>query len=83
MTSLVRTGPTAQIKSKKVQVIKYLSERTDELALGLRYLGPDSVDYWRLEGKIILMKMLRLMVEHDGRLTGTYAHFCVGYLHSC
>jgi len=69
-TSLVRTGPTSQTKTKKTLVMKYLSERTDELTLGLRYLGPGSLESQRAEGKIILMKILRLMVEYDGRLTG-------------
>ena len=69
-TSLVRAGPTSQTKTKKTLVMKYLSERTDELTLGLRYLGHGSLESQRAEGKIILMKILRLMVEHDGRLTG-------------
>lgn len=77
-TSLVRAGPTTQTKTKKSQVIKYLSERTDELALGLRYLRPDTLEGRRAEGKLVLVKLLQIMVEHDGRLTGTYV-----YLTSC
>ncbi|GLB34938.1 putative involved in the initiation of assembly of the COPII coat required for the formation of transport vesicles from the endoplasmic reticulum (ER) and the selection of cargo molecules [Lyophyllum shimeji] len=70
-TSLVRTGVTSQTKTKKAKVTKYLSERTDELALGLRYITPDSIESCRAEGKLVLVKLLQLMVEHDGRLTGT------------
>ncbi|RDB21051.1 COPII coat assembly protein sec16 [Hypsizygus marmoreus] len=70
-TSLVRTGATTQTKTKKARVIKYLSERTDELALGLRYLRPESIESRRAEGKLVLVKLLQIMVEHDGRLTGT------------
>ncbi|KAF8077931.1 Sec23-binding domain of Sec16-domain-containing protein [Lyophyllum atratum] len=70
-TSLVRTGATTQTKTKKAKVTKYLSERIDELALGLRYLKPDSLESSRAEGKLVLIKLLQLMVEHDGRLTGT------------
>jgi hypothetical protein len=70
-TSLVRTGSTSQTKTKKAQVAKYLDERTDEIALGLRYLNSDSMERRRAEGKLVLIKLLRVMVEHDGRLTGT------------
>ena len=71
LTSLVRTGPSSQTKTKKAQVVKYLCERTDELALGLRYLDPDSIERRRAEGKVVLIKLMKVMVEHDGRLTGT------------
>jgi COPII coat assembly protein SEC16 len=71
LTNLVRTGSISQTKTKKPQVVKYLSERTDEIALGLRYLNPDSIERRRAEGKLILIKVLKVMVENDGRLTGT------------
>ncbi|RDB24374.1 COPII coat assembly protein SEC16 [Hypsizygus marmoreus] len=58
-------------KTKKARVIKYLYERTDELALSLRYLRPESIESRRAEGKLVLVKLLQIMVEHDGRLTGT------------
>ncbi|KAG6890682.1 hypothetical protein C0995_005054 [Termitomyces sp. Mi166 len=70
-TSLVRTGVSSQTKAKKGKVTKYLTERTDELALGLRYLKPGSLESHQVEGKLVLVKLLQLMVEHDGRLTGT------------
>ncbi|KAG6818100.1 hypothetical protein H0H87_000004 [Tephrocybe sp. NHM501043] len=74
-TSLVRTGAASQTKTKKGKVTKYLAERTDELALGLRYIRPDSIESRQAEGKLVLVKLLQLMVEHDGRLTGTYVYF--------
>ncbi|KAG5342761.1 hypothetical protein C0989_008711 [Termitomyces sp. Mn162] len=70
-TSLVRTGVSSQTKTKKSKVTKYLAERTDELALGLRYLKPESIESQQVEGKLVLVKLLQLLVEHDGRLTGT------------
>ncbi|KAG6850992.1 hypothetical protein H0H93_004479 [Arthromyces matolae] len=70
-TSLVRTGANSQTKTKKGKVVQYLSAKTDELALGLRYLKPDSIESQQAEGKLVLVKLLQLMVEHDGRLTGT------------
>lgn len=71
LTSLVRAGSTSQLKTKKVQVVKYLDGRIEEIALGLRYLNPDSMERRRAEGKLVLVKLLKVMVEHDGRLTGT------------
>ncbi|KAG5642961.1 hypothetical protein DXG03_001843 [Asterophora parasitica] len=70
-TSLVLSGANTQAKTKKAKVTKYLSQRTDELALGLRYLRPESIEGRRAEGKLVLVRLLQLMVEHDGRLTGT------------
>ncbi|KAF9464720.1 Sec23-binding domain of Sec16-domain-containing protein [Collybia nuda] len=70
-TSLVRTGASTQTKTKKASVIKYLSERADEIAMGLPYLKPDSTEGHQIEGKLALVKLLKVMVESDGRLTGT------------
>ncbi|KAG6900882.1 hypothetical protein C0993_010000 [Termitomyces sp. T159_Od127] len=70
-TSLVRTGVSSQTKTKKSKVTKYLADRTDELSLGFRYLKPESIESQQAEGKLVLVKLLQLMVEHDGRLTGT------------
>ena len=71
LTNLVRTGTASQTKAKKAQAVKYLDERTDELALGLRYLNQDSTERRRADDKLVLIKLLKVMVEHDGRLTGT------------
>lgn len=64
-THLREPTPTTQTKTKKSQVIKYLSERTDELALGLRYLRPDTLEGRRAEGKLVLVKLLQIMMD-DG-----------------
>ncbi|KAF8628402.1 hypothetical protein AX15_003926 [Amanita polypyramis BW_CC] len=69
-SSLVRTGATSQ-KNKKAVIIKYLTERADEVSHGLGYLNPDSTERRRAEGKLILIKLLRIMVENDGRLSGS------------
>ncbi|OSC99056.1 hypothetical protein PYCCODRAFT_1438667 [Trametes coccinea BRFM310] len=69
-TSLVRTGAT-QLKTKKARVIKYLEERAEEINSGLGYHRPGSVDRSRAEAKRILVLLLKAMVEHDGRLSGS------------
>lgn len=70
-SSLVRTGATSQ-KNKKTAVVKYLTERADEITHGLGYLSPGSPERRQAEGKLILVKLLRVMVENDGRLSGRY-----------
>ncbi|EPT06159.1 hypothetical protein FOMPIDRAFT_1110601 [Fomitopsis schrenkii] len=69
-TSLVRTA-AAQTKTKKARVIKYLEERAEELNHGLGYFHSGSLEGRRAEGKQILVKLLKVMVEHDGRLSGS------------
>lgn len=68
-TSLVRTA-AAQTKAKKARVIKYLDERAEELDRGLGYFHSGSLEGRRAEGKHVLVKLLKVMVENDGRLSG-------------
>ena len=68
-TSLVRTA-AAQTKTKKARVIKYLDERAEELNRGLGYFHSGSLEGRRAEGKHVLVKLLKVMVENDGRLSG-------------
>ena len=70
-SSLVRTGAASQ-KNKKTAVVKYLTERAEEISHGLGYLSPGSPERRQAEGKLILVKLLRVMVENDGRLSGRY-----------
>ncbi|KAH9951938.1 Sec23-binding domain of Sec16-domain-containing protein [Amylocystis lapponica] len=70
-TSIVRTGTATQTKTKKARVIKYLKERADEISRGLGYFHSDSVDGRRAEAKHILVLLLKVMVENDGRLSGS------------
>ncbi|TFL07635.1 Sec23-binding domain of Sec16-domain-containing protein [Pterulicium gracile] len=75
-TSLVRTGLSTQAsvtKAKKAKVIKYLSEREEELAVAIPYLHAGSVEHGKAEGKLTLVKLLTVMVEHDGVLGGSAA----------
>ncbi|KAI0709341.1 Sec23-binding domain of Sec16-domain-containing protein [Earliella scabrosa] len=68
--SLVRTG-TQALKSKKTKVIKYLEDRAEEMAAGLGYHRAGTVDRSRAEAKRILVLLLKVMVDNDGRLSGS------------
>lgn len=68
VTSLVRTG-TSQVKTKKARVIRYLEERAEEILRGAMYIS-DHLERQRLEGKLVLARLLKIMVENDGSLSG-------------
>lgn len=67
--SLVRTG-TQALKSKKAKVVKYLEDRVEEMGAGLGYHRSGTVDRSRAEARRILVLLLKVMVENDGRLSG-------------
>jgi hypothetical protein len=64
-------------KTKKAAVLKYLGERAEEIERGLGYLGADAgnapgpSERSKSEGKLVLVNLLKIMVENDGKLTGT------------
>ncbi|KAG9096746.1 hypothetical protein FRC06_008367 [Ceratobasidium sp. 370] len=66
-------------KTKKAAVIKYLGERAEEIERGLGYLAVDAVtmpgpsERSKAEGKLVLVLLLKIMVENDGKLSGTPA----------
>lgn len=68
---LVRPGAAAQTKTKKARVIKYLEDRAEELSQGLGYMLSGSEDQGRTESKVVLFKILKVLVENDGKLSGT------------
>ncbi|KAF9564629.1 hypothetical protein CPC08DRAFT_631062 [Agrocybe pediades] len=67
--SLVRSGQTAQTKIKKASLVTYLADRYNEIQQGLGYLS--NTEKQTAEDKLILLKLLSIMVENDGRLLGT------------
>ncbi|KAH7889677.1 Sec23-binding domain of Sec16-domain-containing protein [Phlebopus sp. FC_14] len=69
-TGLIRTGVSTQAKAKKTRVIKYLEERADEISRGIAYVS-DSTERQRVEGKLVLLRLLKIMVENDGSLSGS------------
>lgn len=70
-TTLVRTGTSAQVKAKKAKVIQYLADRAEEISRGIGYLHQGSVERFKAEAKRVLVNLLKVMVENDGRLSGT------------
>jgi hypothetical protein len=68
VANLVRTG-ASQLKTKKGRVIKYLEERAEEISRGTMYIS-DKIEKQHLEGKLVLVQLLKVMVENDGVLSG-------------
>jgi len=66
--TLVRPGASTQAKTKKSGVLSYLSNRLAEINQGLGYLAP--VERQTAENKMVLVKILKALVEYDGRLFG-------------
>lgn len=69
--SLVRPGASTQAKTKKPKVMKYLEDRITELSSVVTYAGAGLLERGRSEGKLALFKLLKVMVENDGKLNGT------------
>ncbi|KAH9063420.1 Sec23-binding domain of Sec16-domain-containing protein [Lactarius vividus] len=70
-TGLVRAAATTQSKSNKAKVIKYLEGRAEEISRGLAYLGQGSAEHRQAEGKHVLVGLLKVLLEHDGHLSGS------------
>ncbi|CAE6505820.1 unnamed protein product [Rhizoctonia solani] len=66
-------------KTKKAAVLKYLGERAEEIERGLGYLAVDAgsapgpSERSKAEGKLVVVNLLKIMVENDGKLSGTPA----------
>lgn len=69
-TSIIGSGAAAQTKAKKARVIKYLEERAEEISQGIGYLQQGNTDGQNAQAKHVLVKLLKVMVENDGRLSG-------------
>jgi COPII coat assembly protein SEC16 len=69
-TSLVRTAVATQSKNNKAKVVEYLEERAEEISRGLGYLSQGSPERRQAEGKHILVRLLKVLLENDGHLSG-------------
>ncbi|KAG1886533.1 vesicle coat trafficking protein Sec16 mid-region-domain-containing protein [Suillus subluteus] len=67
--SIVRTGVSSQVKTKKARIVKYLEDQIEEISRGTTYMS-DGTKKQRTEGKLVLVKLLKIMVENDGALSG-------------
>ncbi|KAJ6502501.1 Sec23-binding domain of Sec16-domain-containing protein [Mycena sanguinolenta] len=71
-TGLVRTTTaSSQSKAKKARIVKYLTDRAEEISQGIGYLHAGSTEGRSAEGKLVLVKLLKVLVENDGKLSGT------------
>jgi hypothetical protein len=68
--SLVRSAASSQTKMKKSELITYLLGRVEEISQGLGFLSP--LERQQAENKLILVKLLKALVENDGRFFGSY-----------
>ena len=68
--SLVRSTASAQIKVKKSGLTTYLLGRIEESSQGLGFLSPPERQH--AENKLILVKLLKILIENDGRFFGSY-----------
>jgi len=66
----VRAAVATQSKNNKAKVTKYLEGRAEEISRGLGYLSRGSSEHRQAEGKLTLVKLLKVLVEHDGLLSG-------------
>jgi hypothetical protein len=69
---LGRPGAAGANKAKKAAVIKYLEGRAGEIEHGLGYVtvGHEGVERKRAEGRLALVRLLKIMVENDGKING-------------
>lgn len=70
VAGIVRAGTSAQNKSRKSKVTKYLDDRIAEITQGLGYLTSGSTALRDAENRLVLIRLLKVMVEHDGQLSG-------------
>lgn len=68
--SLVR-GASTQTKTKKAKVLKYLEDRISELSNVVAYASTGLLERGRSEGKLALFSLIRVLVENDGKLSGS------------
>ncbi|KAG8802519.1 hypothetical protein FRC17_006397, partial [Serendipita sp. 399] len=74
-TSVLQTAGAA-LKAKKTALIQWLDGRIAEAESGLMYIGttgPLGGGTAKAEGKVVLMKLLKIWVENDGKLSGSPA----------
>ena len=69
-TGLVRAAVATQSKINKAKITEYLEGRAEEITRGLGYLSQGSPERRQAEGKRILVKLLRVLLEYDGHLSG-------------
>ena len=68
--SLVRTGLNSTIKSRKSRVTAYLEHYIGITSRDLGYLPSGSPQHRQAADKLIMLRLLRIMLIHDGQISG-------------
>lgn len=71
--SLARTvgvGTANNVKAKRALVTTWLAERSEELSRGVAHIPSGSQERHNAEGKLVLIRLLKAMVDNDGQLSG-------------
>jgi hypothetical protein len=77
-------GAAANAKAKKTALLQWLDELAAEAEREVGYIGNDSVvGRTKAEGKSVLIKLLKVLVENDGKLTGKYVINAADYMNWC
>lgn len=74
-TSVLQTTGAA-IKAKKTALLQWLDSRITEAEGGFMYVGTTGGEAGaaaKAEGKVVLLKLLKIWVENDGKLSGSPA----------
>jgi hypothetical protein len=73
-------GAAANTKAKKTALLQWFDELAAEAELEVGYVGNDSlVGRAKAEGKSVLIKLLKVLVENDGKLAGRYVTYITGF----
>lgn len=73
-------GAAANTKAKKAALLQWLGELAAEAEREVGYVGNDSaVSRAKAEGKSVLIKLLKVLVENEGKLTGRHVMYSAGY----
>lgn len=73
-------GAAANIKAKKTALLQWFDELATEAEREVGYVGSDSlVGRAKAEGKSVLIKLLKVLVENDGKLAGRYVTYFTSY----
>jgi len=75
----VLVGAAANTKAKKTALLQWFDELAAEAERDVGYIGNDSVvGRAKAEGRSVLIKLLKVLVENDGKLVGRYVTYFTG-----
>ncbi|KAH8833595.1 Sec23-binding domain of Sec16-domain-containing protein [Flagelloscypha sp. PMI_526] len=66
VSSIVGMG-SSQTRTRKTKVVTFLQEKIEELDKGINYMSLHSTERRHSEGKLALFRLLKVLVDNDGR----------------